>query len=210
LRAGIFSTRTEPFDVAGKEFNDGLSAGLGRISIGGKLTLAEQGAIAVAFSPDLFFPSPSQAEFAGSDSFAILPRVVAQYDLFEAFRVHLDVGYDYDFEVSELTRFVWNLGGSIAASGILVDFGVGGSEFDSPVRWTSRRAMAEPTPSLQEGVELRSQGDITLDTSFIDFLGGFKLRLPDSFVVGASINVPVMGDGFRPDVFGTVALEKYF
>jgi len=210
LRTGTAVFRSESFETSGKEFNSGTSAGVGRISFGGKFLFLTTGGLRAAFSTEFFFPSPNQKEFAGSDSAAILPRLIGMYELSEAVRFHLDTGYDYDFEVAELSRFVWNVGVSIAPPGITFDFGLGGSEFQQAVRWTPRTAAASAVPGFPGGFDLTAIGNIDLGTTFVDFLGGLKIKLADNAVLGGSVNVPLTSDGLRADAVGTVAAEVYF
>jgi hypothetical protein len=69
--------RNESFTALGFSFNDGTHSGVGRISLGGKALLYSADWIRLAFMTELFFPSPNQEQFAGPDSTAILPRVIA-------------------------------------------------------------------------------------------------------------------------------------
>jgi hypothetical protein len=145
---------------------------------------------------------------AGSASPAILPRVVAAADLAEFLRMHADVGYDYDFDFNELRRFVWDVGWSVPLTGVVFDFGVGGSKYNQGIQWTPDTAQFEDLEGqAQTMVALQ---DNRLGDNFVDFLGGVKLRLTDHAVVGGAVNVPVNDQGFRPTAVGTVAVELYF
>ena len=135
--------RQDSFSSLGFAFNEGAQAGVGRISLGARGVLWASKWGELSFAPEFFFPSPSEEEYSGSDSPAILPRVIGQIKAVEWLRFHTDVGYDWDFEVAELRRFVWNVGASIPTRRFNVDFGVGGSEFDVPIRWTPSRAEAQ-------------------------------------------------------------------
>lgn len=210
LDSGVFVLRKVPFVDVGKEFNEGTSAGLGRVSLGAKWLFLARDGLRAGFSTELFLPSPNQAELAGSDSTAILPRLIGLYELSEIVRAHIDAGYDYDFEVSELSRFTWNAGSSIALTGLTFDFGVGGSEFSTPVRWTPPTAEGETVPGAGNNLQLTALGDTSLGTNYIDFLGGIKIKLTDNAVLGGSVSVPLTSDGFRADAVGTIAGEIYF
>jgi hypothetical protein len=207
---GPLVIRSESFAASGKNFNDGTHAGLGRVSLGGRVLVWSPGKLRIALSPEFYFPSPNQAEFSGSDSSALLGRLIGQYDATKLFRLHCDAGYDYDFDVAQLRRFTWNAGASVALPGVTVDFGFGGSKFDAPIQWTPRVAHGDPVPDFPGGLVLRTNDDVSLGTNYVDFLGGVKVRLTDAVVLGGSVNVPVTSDGFRPDAVGTVALETYF
>lgn len=199
--------RTNGF--TGLDFNEGTNSGVGRISIGGKALLYDAETFQVAFMPEFFLPSPSEAEFAGSDTPAILPRVVGAARLTELVRFHLDAGYDYDFEEDELRRFTWNVGSSLAFSRVTVDFGVGGSKFNSGITWTPDRAdFGDANGNIIGNVF--AVGDNTLGDNFVDFLGGVKYRLTDRVVISGAVNVPLNDEGFRAAAVGTLAAEIYF
>jgi hypothetical protein len=194
---------------SGVDFNSDTSAGVGRISLGAKYLFYAGEYANVAASFEFFNPSPSQDEFAGSDSPAILPRLIfelpGRFRKDDYFRLHADLGYDYDFESAELRRIVWNTGASVPITRwVTIDFGVGGSEFEKGIRWTP------PTASgTNPDVTLTALGDTRLGTSFVDFLGGFKVRLTDGLVLSGSATTPLNSQGFRADAVGTVALEVY-
>jgi Putative MetA-pathway of phenol degradation len=207
---GPLVIRSESFGASGKRFNDGTSAGLGRVSLGTRVVLLSREHFRLAGSGEMFLPSPNQDEFAGSDSTAILPRLIGMYELSEEFRLHLDVGYDWDFEVAELSRFTWNVGTSVALTNLTLDFGFGGSEFAKAIRWTPPTAAAFGSPIFTDGLDLKAEGDIELGTTYADFLGGFKVKIADNAVLGGSVSVPITTDGFRPAAIGTVAAEIYF
>lgn len=113
------------FSSLGFQFNDGTHVGLSRISVGAKALLYRNDLFLVSFAPEFFCNSPSQNEFAGSNSPSVLPRVIGQVNAAKYLRVHADVGYDYDFNVSELRRFVWDSGISVPLTGWTFDLGFG-------------------------------------------------------------------------------------
>jgi hypothetical protein len=165
--------------------------------------------IGLAFQSELFFPSPSEDEFAGSDSWALLPRLVLQVTPLEHFWLHSDVGYDHDFDTNNLRRVVWNAGASVPFGRVSIDAGVGGSEFDEGVEWTPKtiRGIAVGAFPATTGTRVGGAG---IGSSFVDFIGGFKVRILEKTVLGGSVNVPLNNDGFRADAVGTVAFEQYF
>jgi hypothetical protein len=189
-------------------FNSGTHAGLGRISLGAKALLYSGDAVQSAFVLDFYAPSPSQDEFAGSDSPAILPRVVGAADLTDYLHMHADIGYQYDFDFEELRCFVWNVGWSVPLTGVTFDFGVGGSKFNQGIQWTPDRAQFEDLQGQTQ--TMTALQDNRLGDNFIDFLGGIKVRLTDHAVIGGAVTVPVNNQGFRPAALGTIAGEFYF
>lgn len=201
--------RTESFQALGADFNDGVSAGVGRISIGARTLLVGTDYISLLFQSELFFPSPSEDEFAGSDSWALLPRMVLQITPLEHLWLHSDVGYDHDFDTNNLRRVVWNAGASLPFGRFSIDAGVGGSEFDEGVEWTPKTIRGAAVGSFPATMGTR-QGGAGIGSTFVDFIGGFKVKVFEKTVVGGSVNVPLNDDGFRADAVGTVAIEQYF
>jgi hypothetical protein len=159
----------------------------------------------------LFFPSPNEDELAGPDSTAVLPRVVAAVKLFERSDIHLasslyaDVGYQHDFSDDTLSRFTWNTGMSLSRRAITLDFGVGGSEYADGIEFTPRTATFEDNQGRLNTLTLIGSNE--LGTSFVDFLGGIKMRLAERVILTGAVDVPLNDEGFRPDGLGTVAFE---
>jgi hypothetical protein len=205
---GPLVLRQETFSDLGFAFNDGTHVGVGRIDIGAKGVLYSGTRAQLAFAPEFFFPSPNEAEFAGSDSAAILPRLVGAVTVSRLLKLHVDAGYDFDFDHDELRRVVWNAGASIPGPSVTFDFGLGGSKFNQGIQWT---------PPVVHGARIQTfppstataLGDVRLGDNFVDFLGGFKVRLTDRYVLSGSVNVPVNNEGFRAAAVGTLALEYY-
>lgn len=186
---------------------DGTKAGLGRVDMGAKGVLYAGDRAQAALSFEIFAPSPNEDEYAGSDSVSILPRIITAIDAAEHLRFHIDLGYEYDFDFSELRRVTWNTGASMPWNIVTFDVGFGGSKFDEGVQWTPPRAVF-----LNRQGQLESISAIEgtrLGSNFVDFLAGMKLRLDDFIAFGASMNVPINNDGLRADIVGTVALEFY-
>ena len=203
------------YHVASREFSkirldfpDGTHAGVGRISVGSRLAFYRGDRIQLAFMPELFFPSPNEAELAGSASFAILPRAVAAIKASEWARIHIDAGYDYDFHYTELQRFVWNTGASIPLRNADFDLGVGGAEYAEGITWTPDHATFKD--DMQRINTISALGSNRLGTTFVDFIGGLKVRVAGETVISGAVTVPLNGEGFRPDALGTVAVEQYF
>ena len=196
--------RRETFADLGFDLDDGTHPGLGRVSIGAKI-LAYSGAwIRLALAPELFLPSPSQDEFAGPDSGAVLQRAIADVPISDWLTLHADVGYDCDFDSAELRRLLWNVGTSFTRDRLALDLGVGGSEYDVPIRWTPSTATGAQPPS-----SLTALGSNTVGDTFVDFLGGVRVRLNDRIVFGGAVTVPLNDQGFRPEALGTITLEMY-
>lgn len=200
--------RRDSFNALGFDFNEGRHVGVGRISIGGKAVVYANKLVQIAFAPELFLPSPHQDEFAGSNSVAILPRVIGAFKVTEPVWLHLDAGYDYDFDKNELRRFVWNGGTSVAITGATFDFGVGGSTFNEGIQWTP--ATAPFTDPAGQPATIEALGSTRLGRTFIDALGGVKVRVANKTVLSGSVNVPLNNDGFRAAAVGTLAVEQYF
>lgn len=202
------------------DFQEDHTAGLGRISLGAKVSLYSGDRFQLALSPEFFFPSPSESELAGSDTAAVLPRLVSQFVAFPSWRLHADIGYDADFERSELRRFTWNVGSSVPfevshtvagerrKTDLTLDFGVGGSEFEEGIEWTPRRAAG--LDQDRDPITVRALSGTRLGNTFVDFLGGVKIRVSEQSVISGSVNVPLNGDGFRAVAVGTLAGEFYF
>jgi outer membrane putative beta-barrel porin/alpha-amylase len=209
LHENLLFLRKESFGALGFRFNSENHLGIGRIGLGAKGLLYTDRVVQLAVAPEVFLPSPSEGSFAGSDTGAILPRVVAAFSLSDALKLHVDAGYAYDFEVDELRRIVWNFGPSLALNGATFDVGVSGSKFNSGIAWTpasaSFRAFDGSTLTLQQAA-----GSNRLGSNFIDALVGVKVRLGEKSVLSGSVNVPLNNEGFRAPAVGTVAGELYF
>jgi hypothetical protein len=205
------------FNALGFDFNDGHNAGLGRISVGGKGLLFTNEWVDLAFSTEFFCNSPSEEEFAGSDSASILPRLIGEAKLARRLNYHADVGYEYDFNNTNLTRFTWNTGFSIPLVNSTFDVGVGGSKFDTSISWTPARSTGTGPPTIDypNGIPatltLYQAGDANkIGSNYVDFLIGLKAKIWEGLVLSGGVNVPVNNDGFRAVAVGTGAIEYYF
>lgn len=209
LKSGRVVFRSDRFSDLGFQFNDGTHVGVGRISLGAKGVAYKAKYLQLALSTELFMPSPNEDEFAGSATGAILPRAIAAVPVAPLLKLRLDAGYDYDFDSAELRRFVWNAGASVPMQRASFDVGVGGSDYDQAIRWT---------PSVAHGIAnstfpattLTAQNDNRLETDFVDFLFGVKVRITGPWVLSGAVTVPLNGGGFRPAAAGTGAVEVYF
>jgi hypothetical protein len=204
----VLFLRKDSYNAIGADFNEGTHAGVGRISVGAKGVLYADKVVQLAFAPEFFCPSPNQAEFAGSNSAAILPRFIVAGKVSDPVRLHLDAGYDYDFDNNELRRFVWNGGTSIAITGATFDFGVGGSTFNEGIKWTPTTAPYTNTDGSSGTIQALASN--RLGRNFVDALGGVKVRVANKTVLSGSVNVPLNNDGFRAAAVGTLAVEQYF
>jgi hypothetical protein len=208
IRDGALYLRQESLSALGFNFNDGTHAGVGRISLAAKGVLYADKIVQVAAMPEFYFPSPNEDEFAGSNSAAILPRLVAAFRLADTVRLHVDAGYDCDFDHDELRRFVWNFGPSLALGWATFDAGVGGSKFNKGITWTP--PTAPYVDNAGQAGNIQALGDTTLGSNFIDALAGVKVRLGDRSVISGAVNVPLNNEGFRAAAVGTLAAEFYF
>jgi hypothetical protein len=210
--------RTESVDVSSKalqakgfrplDFSNGTKAGVGRISLGGKGVLYRDERFHIAAMAELFVPSPSEDELAGSETGSFLPRLIGSAKITETVKLHADAGYDADFETSELRRFVWNVGSSVALASVTFDFGFGGSKFNEGIEFTPREADFGDSQGNPVGT-IKAAGDRQLGSNFVDFLAGIKVSLTKSVVLSGAVNVPINNEGFRPTAVGTVGLEFY-
>ncbi len=206
---GLYVLREETFSNLGFQFNEGTHAGVGRISIGAKSVVYSDKRLQVAVAPEFFFPSPNQDEFAGPDSGSILPRVIGAFTLAPPLKVHVDSGYDCDFDSNELRRFVWDAGASIASGQAEFDAGIGGSKYNEGIEWTPGVVKGARTQNFPPSTGI-ALGNNTLGDNFVDFLAGIKFRVTDNWIVSGAIDVPINSQGFRPAAAGTLALEYYF
>jgi hypothetical protein len=124
-------------------------------------------------------------------------------------RMHLDVGYDYDFDVDELRRFVWDVGVSFPLAFATFDVGMGGSKYDTPIQWTPSFTR-DSVFGMGPDSSVIAIGDNETGTNYVDFLAGAKVALSDAFILSGGVNVPVTDAGLQPIVGGTIALEYYF
>jgi hypothetical protein len=200
-------------------FNSGTSVGVGRIHLGAKASLYAGDDLEIGAITRLAFASPSSAEFAGSDTYAVYPRVVARFLLRQPLQIFLDAGYDYDFSSAELRRFAWNTGVSLGLPTASIDLGLGGSLYDSPIRWTPLVAPGDPfdDPRLdpegrfREGsiLTVDDPGESELETDFVNLLIGGKVELSEGIVLSAALTIPLT-TGLRPDVLTTIGVEASF
>ncbi len=202
--------REDSFTALGFDFNDGTHTGVGRISLGGKALLYSSRWAQLALMMEFFAPSPSQAQFAGPDSAAILPRGIVAVPAANWLRFHGDIGYDYDFSESALRRLTWTTGASVPFEQFEFDLGIAGSEYDTAIRWTPTVAHGVADAALGVPAStLTALGDNQLDDNFIDFIGGLKLRLATNWFLSGAVDVPLNNAGFRPVALGTLALEYH-
>lgn len=206
VQAGAVNRVNASFGALGADFNSGTHAGLGRVGVGAKGLLGATDWGELTASAEFFCNSPNQAEFAGSNSPSILPRLIGQVHAAKHLNLHADIGEEHDFEVNELSRFIWNAGLSVPITNATFDVGVGGSKFDQPVQWTPVTATGGDGVTITAANPPSTQ----LGTNYIDFLFGVKVRLFEGMVLGGAVNVPITDDGFRPAAVGTLSLEYYF
>ena len=208
IQSGELFVRNDSFNSLGFDFNQGTHAGVGRISVGGKGVLYADKLWQLAFAPEFFCPSPNQDQFSGSNSPAVLPRFIIAGKATEQARLLMDAGYDYDFDHNELRRFVWNGGGSYAISVATFDAGIGGSTFNEGIQWTP--SIAPFTDLDNKPGTIHALQSNRFGRTFIDFLGGVKVRVANKTVLSGSVNVPLNNEGFRAAAVGTLAVEQYF
>lgn len=169
-----------------------------------------RGRLTVALAPEFSFPSPNEGQLSGSGSAAILPRAIAAVNVVDRLRLHLDSGYDYDFEHDELRRFVWNAGASILGELFTFDLGVGGSKFNRGLIWSPAVARGGGPPGSLFPTTITPVENNRLGDTFVDFLAGVKVKLWGKSVLAGAVRVPVNDEGVRPVAVGTLAVERYF
>jgi len=195
--------RSYSFPDLGFDFDDGTQLGVGRISVGTKALVHADDPFRLAVACDFYFPSPDEDRFAGSSSASILPRLIGSVKVADWMRLLADVGYDYDFDVRQLRRLVWDAGISFPLKAVTLDLGVGGSTYATPIEWTPRRVESRD-------YVITALGDNEVGTNSVDVLAGARVRLSDTFVLSGAVTVPVVDTGAQPTVAGTLALEAYF
>jgi hypothetical protein len=210
LADGRLIVREGTVNQLGANFNEGTSAGLGRIGIGGKAHFLRSKYVDMALSTEIFLPSPSEDDFSGPASGAFLPRLITAVNATDEAKLHVDVGYEYDTEFAELRRLVWNTGASYGFPGATIDAGVGGSSYAEGIEWTPSSFVQPPGREVPVPLQFTALGDNTLGTDYVDFLFGAKLQLAPTALLSGSVNVPINDAGIRPVAVGTVALEIYF
>jgi hypothetical protein len=205
---GPLVLREETFSDLGIDFNDGTHAGVGRINVGAKGLLYADRRLQFAVAPEFFFPSPNEEQFAGSNSAAFLPRLVAAVAIADPLKLHVDAGYNCDFDHNELRSFVWHVGASVPGRDVTTDFGVGGSKFNEGIEWTPQTARSVRVQVFPPATAT-ALGNVRLGDNYVDFLGGIKVRLTERWVVSGTVTVPLNDQGFRPAAAGVLALEFY-
>lgn len=210
LASGALILRSGTVNQLGAKFNEGTSAGLGRVSLGAKTHLFSQEYLDLAFSTEIFLPSPSENDFSGPQSASFLPRLIGAANLTPAAKLHTDLGYDFDTSIDELRRFVWNVGGSYALQGATFDAGVGGSLYNQGIEWTPGTFTQPPGSVIKVPLQLTAIGGNTLGTTYVDFLFGAKVQIASNAVLSGAVSVPLNDEGIRPAAAGTLAIEAYF
>lgn len=196
--------RTDTFSALGYDFNDGTHAGVGRIALGSKGLLYSYQRLQFAAAGDVLLPSKSEAEFAGPDSYAIYPRVIASLRPADAITLSTDLGYCYDFSHAELQRFAWTVGGSFGSERFSLDLGLSGSEYARSIEWTPAVVHGYPQTT---GVAL---DDATTGTTLVSAVLGGKVRVAEATVIAGGLSVPIVNLAFQPDVLGSLAVEYTF
>lgn len=192
----------------GAVVSEGTQAGLGRSAVGAKYAISIASPVRLAFAADVLLPSPNQDEYAGTNTFAILPRLISAYNVSGGSFIRGDVGYQYDFDIATLRRFAWNAAFSQSWARWSIDLGFGGSLYDQAIRWTPQNAYLQGRndDGPAEAV-ISTSANTSIGRNLVDFIGGFKARLNDAWFVAGTVNVPVTQDGFRPAAAGTLSIE---
>ena len=210
VQTGSVNRVNASFASLDADFNSGSHAGLGRIGVGVKGLLGANEWGELAASAEFFCNSPSQEQFAGSNSASILPRLIGQIHAAKYLNLHADIGTEQDFQVNQLSRFVWDAGVSIPITNATFDLGFGGSKFDEGITWTPVTATGTLPNGNPVTITAVNPNQTELGTNYADFLFGAKVRLFDGGVLSGAVNVPINSAGFRPVAVGTISFEYYF
>lgn len=209
LSNGSFASRAASIDRA-EILNEGTSTGLGRVSVSGKAQFVRSQYADVAASMEVFMQNPDDNQFAGTNSYALLPRLITAINLSDAAKLHVDVGYNQDTKFSELSGLVWNTGASWANPGLTFDAGVGGFLFNKDIEWTPAViSRGESSPGVPDPPFV-AVGDNTVGTNYINLLFGAKVKLAGDSVLSGAVSVPLNTQGIRPIAIGSLAFEMYF
>jgi len=206
LADGRLAIRRESFRSLGFSFDESTNVGLGRISLATRAVVYATTSLRLALAPEIFLPSPSERELAGSESFAILPRAVGEWWVGGPVRLLADAGYDYDVRYAELRRFVASGGAQYSTDRVAIDLGFSGSIYDTPIRWSPAQAVSLPDGEFS-GARLQALEGARLGDDFFDFVAGVRLRVTRQLAVSGAVSVPMNTQGLRPAAFGTLALE---
>jgi murein DD-endopeptidase MepM/ murein hydrolase activator NlpD len=211
----VLVTKHQTLSTMGAQFDEGTKVGLARSSLAGKISFLQSDAVRIALVPEVFFPSPSENQLSGTGTFAIVPRVVAAAPLGQRrFQGHLDLAYDYDFDIDQLRRFAWSVGASAAFTGWTIDGGVGGSKYNSGVHWSAERgstpALAPGTDGGTDATAFSALGSTNVGDTFVDFLAGVRVEVTSAMTIAGAVTVPLNDEGVRPEATGTIAVELDF
>lgn len=197
-------------------FPEGANVGLGRAGLGARASLYSNSFLELGTVTKVSFASPSSDQLAGSDSYAIFPRVVGEFFADAPVQAYADIGYEYDFSFAELSRLAWDVGASIPFSRGSFDLGVGGSVYDAPIKWTPDFARGDPFDDDDQGLfaegltlTLDEPGTNEIDNDVVNLLIGGRFAVTEQFVLSTAITVALTQNGVRPDAVGTIAVEFY-
>ena len=195
---------SEPFSESAVPSGNGVN--LGRSEVAVRYRVLSRSAFDAGVELGALFPSPDEDDYAGTNTIALTPRAIAQWAATDAMILRSDIGYEYDFDVSELRRFIWNVGASYEVERFSIDAGFGGSQYNEGIEWAPKGG------AFREGgltFETSTTSSVTTATTSAAFLFGIKAEvLPNLFLLGA-VNVPVTHDSFEPVAIGTWGVEYY-
>lgn len=204
-RGDCLEWASRPFPES--EVPSGNGVNLGRSEVAVRYLALPGSSYDVALELGSLLPSPDEDDYAGTNTIAIVPRVIAQWSATDSIILRGDVGYEYDFDAAELRRFIWNVGTSFEVERLSLDVGFGGSQYAEGIEWAPKGGSFE-----QGGITFTTATDSSTETATTSasFLFGVKAKiLPQLYALGA-VNVPVTSDAFEPTAIGTWGLEYYF
>lgn len=195
---------SDPFGSSDVPTGNGVN--LGRSEVAARYLALPGSNYDIGVELGALLPSPDQDDYAGTNTIALTPRVIGQWAVLDSAILRSDLGYEYDFDVAELRRFIWNVGASYEVERFSVDAGFGGSQYNKGIKWAPKGG------TFQEGgltFDTSTTSSVTTATTSASFLFGLKGEvLPQLFVFGA-VNVPVTHDAFEPVAVGTWGIEYY-
>lgn len=198
--------RSDPYAAFGISVGEGV--GLGRVLLGLKHAFFRSERVSAALIGDFLLGSPDADRLSGPSSPAIAPRIAIEAKPLQATRLHVDLGYEFDFEDARLRRLSWSVGPSFSFGLGRIDIGVGGSKYEEEIQWTPNVVAGENRGGGSR-LDLVHVGDGGLGDLFWDVTIGAQLSVFDNYVVAASLLLPLNDDGARPDTLGTISVERY-
>ena len=163
----------------------GDAYGIGDIIIRLKYYFRELEWADVALAADLKVPSGDEKNLLGSDAFTLTPFIILSKTLYEGrFNPHLNVGYENNFDDSELSQLKYAVG------------------FDSRI-----------TRQVSFALDLIGSNELSGDDvgdDLYDVSAGVKYNPWRDLIFFANVQVPLNDEGLRADFVPSVGAEYSF